>query len=339
MAHAKRLSIGIVGAGEIVRRAHLPVLSNIADVSIDWIYDQRDDKARGLGNAYGIGVVHPSSPDQLPHCDVALLAIPVDARRPYLEHFSRAGSAVLCEKPFALGGAEHADYVNLYSSHALGCGLMRRFYRSTQLLRRLVKSKEFGGLTSIEIGEGNRSKGSGAEASFLDDPRLRASRGVLMDLGSHSLDLALYVLGATGFEVAACAKQLDGAVDRHVAAQVRLSNSASPEDPPVQLNYVVSWLERQTNRISLAFERAVVWSELGPSATVYLGDPSQPADCISLMRTGGGASTFNQAFYLQWRSFLDGIKSRSESAVSGRSAMLTTLLAENLLAFGEPHHV
>jgi predicted dehydrogenase len=326
--------VGIVGAGEIARRAHLPVLANIADISIDWVFDHNVEKAIALGNAYGIRALHSLSPDQLPPCDVALLAIPVDVRGAYLQHFSRAGSAVLCEKPFALHEAEHTDFLKWFAPHSLGCGFMRRFYRSSNLMRRLVKSGEFGRLLKIDVSEGNRSKGSGVNSSFLDDPQLGVSRGVLMDLGSHSLDLALFISDAAAFNVLSCEIQRDGAVDRHVAANVVLTNAASPDDSPINLSYSVSWLERQTNRICLVFERSFVWSDLSPSGGVHLGDPRRPADCISLMQPSGGATTFNQAFYLQWCSFLEGLRSQRESLVSARSALLTTSLAEHLLKDG-----
>jgi len=210
MPASGRITIGIVGAGEIARRAHLPVLMNIRDVSIGWIYDHRRERAQALAHAYGIPAVHSVAADGLPACDVALLAIPVDVRGEYLRHFSRNGTAVLCEKPFAISLAEHDKIVDDFPAHALACGFMRRFYRSTRLLRYLVTTEMLGPLRGIEVSEGDRSKGSGVDSSFLDDPRFAASRGVLMDLGSHSLDLALYISGAKSFDIESCSKELDG---------------------------------------------------------------------------------------------------------------------------------
>jgi predicted dehydrogenase len=330
------LTVGIVGAGEIARRAHLPVLLNIPDVNIGWIYDHRPERARALAQAYGITAAHSSTLDELPGCDAALLAIPVEVRSGYLQHFSRNGTAVLCEKPFAMGSAEHGRIVDDFPVHALACGFMRRFYRSTLLLRHLVTTRVLGSLRGIEVSEGDRSKGSGVDSSFLDDPRFAASRGVLMDLGSHSLDLALYVSGARNFDIISCAKEMDGNIDRKVSARILLS--LDPPAAPVPLDYCVSWLDRQANRICLRFEQAVVWGELSVAGSVYLGDPASPASCIALTGPSPGARTFNQAFYLEWRAFLDGLRARRESEVSGRSALLTTTLVEGLLACGDPAH-
>jgi predicted dehydrogenase len=322
------LSIGIVGAGAVTRKSHLPALMNTPNVAVTWIHDVRGEAAKALAGAYGVDAVSSASPAQLPACDVALLAIPVDARGEYLRHFAARGTAVLCEKPFAMNAADHAKVLADFAPHALGAGFMRRMFRYAMLLRRIVQHGMFGQLRRIEISEGSRSKGSGADASFLDDPRLGASRGVLTDLGSHSVDLALHVSGATGFDVQSCTRVMDGAVDRKVTAQLRLQGVATG---PVDLYYTISWLDPQDNKIQLTFDRATVWSSLAPSSEVYAGDPAHPRDAISLACGTAGATTYNQAFFLEWSHFLDGIRSRRESLVSAHSALLTTTLVEALL--------
>jgi hypothetical protein len=105
------------------------------------------------------------------------------------------------------------------------------------------------------------------------------------------------------------------------------------------MNYGVSWLERQSNRICLQFEHSLVWSELSASSGVYVGDPSRPTECISMVDPAGGATTFNQAFYLEWCDFLSGVRTRNEALVSARSAMTTTALVERLLTLDGTRNV
>jgi predicted dehydrogenase len=328
------LSIGVVGAGEITRKSHLPVLVNMPDVKIDWLYDQRATSARALAGAYGLPAVHAPSPSELPACDVVLLAIPVDARLAYLDLIRARGGAAFCEKPFALSAADHTREVQRFAPHALGAGFMRRFFRPTILMRQVVVERIFGCLRKIEICEGNRSKGSGTDSSFLDDPRLGRSRGVLVDLGSHTIDLALHISGATGFRVQSSAAVMDGAVDRKLAASVQLDVGVGK---PVELDYTVSWLDRQPNRVTLTFDNAVVWSGLGPAAEVFVGRHGKPRDLFCLSSPTAGATTYGQAFYLEWRAFLSGFRSQTESIVSARSADLTTQLVEALGAAGSKH--
>jgi predicted dehydrogenase len=324
------LTIGIVGAGAITRNSHLPVLINMSGVKIGWVYDQRPEVADALADAYGVKSVH-SALGALPACDVSLVAIPVEARGEYLRIFAARGTAVLCEKPFAMSAAEHSVLLANFAPCALGAGYMRRMFRSALLMRRIVQDGMFGPLLGIDVSEGNRSKGSGADSSFLDDPLLGSSRGVLADLGSHSVDLALFVSGATAFDVQLCSRIMDGPVDRKVEAKIELSGAAQEPDRRIELDYTVSWLDRQDNMIRLRFPHATVWSGLGPAAEVYVGDPTRPRDAIRLSSEAQGASTYNQAFFLEWQNFLGGFRGNYESLVSARSALLTTSLVESLL--------
>lgn len=317
------LSIGIVGAGDIVRKMHLPVLQSLGDVRIAWLHDAAELRARAVGDAYQVPVAAAQTPEELPPCDVVLLAVPVPVRASYLECFARRGTAVFCEKPFAISAQEHRRYLEWFEPHRLGCGYMRRFYGSTRIVESLLRKGWLGALRAIRVGEGGRSRGSGSGASFLDDPRFAAVGGVLMDLGTHTLDLALQFAGSGEFSVERSALTLDGAVDRHAEARVRLARG-------VTLDYAVSWLAPQPNRITLEFESASIWMSLSPDARVYLGDPSRPGEALEFCAAAGAATTANQAFALEWREFLAGLVARRESRVSAHGALATTALAEDI---------
>jgi predicted dehydrogenase len=324
------LSIGIVGAGDIVRKMHLPVLQALGEVRIAWLFDAAEQRARAVGDAYQVPVVRASSPEQLPDCDVALLAVPAPVRAAYLQNFARRGIAVFCEKPFAVSSEEHRRYLEWFEPHQLGCGYMRRFYRSSMIVEHVLQQGWLGVPHTIRVGEGGRSRGSGSGHSFLDDPRHAAVGGVLMDLGTHTLDLALRFARSREFDVEHSELTLDGEIDRHARARVRLL-------PNVRLEYEVSWLTQQPNRLTLEFRDASVWMSLAPDARVWLGDPARPREAVELGapqvgETAHGATTPSQAFALEWREFLAGVERRTESPVSARAALATTALAEGIRA-------
>jgi predicted dehydrogenase len=327
-----RFSVGIVGAGEITRKLHLPVLLNMPDVEVAWLCDRRHSQAVTVGKAYGVKSIAVTEPEALPACDIALLAIPVEARREYLSVFSKRDTAVLCEKPFAASRAEHEKLIGSFPADRLGAGYQRRFYSSTLLLRETLTQGWFGPLLGVSLTEGDRSRGSGVDHSFLDDGQ-GSTRGVLFDFGTHGIDLLTHLLGVESFEVRSSQVIFDGGVDRKVAAQIAVQGSNTGA-APIMLNYCVSWLDRQPNIIELQFEHATVWSALTPSAEVFLGNPRRPAECIKLTGPGGGAKTPNQAFYLEWRAFLDGVRERAASPVAAQTSLLTTALMEELLARG-----
>lgn len=331
------VSVGIVGAGAIARKMHLPVLSSMPDVRVDWLYDRDPDRARDLGKAYGVPVVRADSPAQLPQSDVVLLAIPVEARNEYLETVARHGGSVFCEKPFALTGDEHRRLAALYAVDRVACGYMRRFYDAALMLRQVIDAGWFGPLRRLRIAEGNRSRASGVDSSFLDGAGAGAACGVLTDLGSHSIDLALHLTRAQSFHIRSCEMELDGHIDRSVAARVDLQGA--PGSDCVEFDYRVSWLAIQPNRMELEFERATLFCGLGWNAEVFVGQPHQPAQAFKLVApVQQGARTPNQAFYLEWRAFLAGLASRQESSISANSAYLTTALVESLHAQGRRPH-
>jgi hypothetical protein len=144
--------------------------------------------------------------------------------------------------------------------------------------------------------------------------------------------MALFASSADAFEAQSCSRIMDGAVDRKVTARINLYGPAQEPGRPTQLNYRVSWLDRQDNLIKLTFPHATVWSALGPAAEVYVGDPGRMRDAVCLSSEAIGATTYNQAFFLEWQHFLEGIRIREESLISARSALLTTALVEALLS-------
>jgi predicted dehydrogenase len=333
----RTLSVGVVGAGIIAREAHLPVLSCMPDARVDWICDADNDRARALGKANGARAIEFCSPDELPACDAALIAIPLGVRGAYFDVFANRGTAVLAEKPFAISASDHRKLIDRFEPHRLACGYMRRFYSPTQLLRHLVRTTPFGPLVRMQISEGNRSTGSRVDQSYLDDTRQSASGGILSELGCHSLDQALFITDARAYDIQACEFVFDGKVDRKISASIRLLGSSYLPNSGAVLDYCVSWLDRQTNTITLEFERSTVWVGIKPWSEVYMGDPSRPESAIRLMPPARWATTVNQAFYLQWQAFLEGVCTETESAVSALSALLGTALIEDLYSIGRGH--
>jgi len=328
---ATGVSVGVVGAGDIARKMHLPVLCSMPGLRVEWIFDQLESRSRALGAAYGVTAVASRSPHDLPRVDVVLLAVPVEARRSYLEALVQSDTALFCEKPFATNAQEHCRLVDLYPIHSLGCAYMRRFYESTLTLRHIVAQGWFGRLIRVRIGEGGRSRGAGSDTSFLDAiASVATTSGVLTDLGSHSIDLALLITGAQRFDVRDCDLVLDGKVDRRAEARVELIVGNSGGEQRVELEYCVSWLDPQPNRIELEFERAKVFCGTAAASDVFVGEPQRPAQAFRLVAPTRGATTANQAFYMEWRAFLTGLANREESSVSARSALLTTALVETL---------
>jgi predicted dehydrogenase len=329
------MKIGIVGAGDITRKVHLPVLQGMNDVRVEWLFDKDPTRAASMASAYSVRSIPRFEREEMRAVDVVLLAIPVDFRRSYLEALAENGVAAFCEKPFALTHQEHLDLMRLFEPSRLGCSYMRRFNSSVFLLQKILQAGWFGPLRAVRYREGARSKGSGSDSSFLDDPTLGRSRGVLVDLGSHGVDLVLYLLQARSFEVKASEMIFDGPVDRRASASIELRVDRHGMVP---FEFCVSWLDRQPNLLELEFERACVWCSPNPGAEVFVGPPGNQSNSIRLIDDTPGARTVNQAYFLEWKAFTDGMKGRYESAVSAASAAMATELVEMIHRRSSGHH-
>ena len=319
--------MGVIGAGAIARMVHLPVLTAMPDVRVAFLADA--DGARAAALARACGVPHREVNDlgsAVEDCDAVLLAIPVGARTSYLELLSRAGVAALVEKPFARTLDEHRRALDLFPAHALACGFMRRTYASSLLARRILGEGWLGPPRGIRVSEGGRTTKTGVNASHVDQSA-SAGGGVLLDLGCHALDLVFHLTGAQGHRVLRQEMVRDGKVDRRAEGEVVLDLG---KGAPLPLHYVFSWLDRQEDVLEIEFATARLRLSARPERPPALLGLGKDTKEVHLHADDGGATTSNQAFYLEWRWVLDGLRSGTPSPLAAASCLPVTALLEEL---------
>jgi predicted dehydrogenase len=322
---SERHTVGVVGAGGIAESLHLPVLTSMPGVRVAWITDVNAESARRLGAAYGVPAVElPPSAGDLPDCDAVLLAIPLGVRRPYFGAFAARGTAVMAEKPFAVTRDEHEAVVKMFEPNRVACGYQRRTFDNTLLVRRMVEEGWFGGPRRMVLREGDRVKRTGADARHFDDVGL-AGGGVLISLGCHSIDWAVFVTGASEYEILEQDVVFDGDLDRKVTARIRLSGGSGPVD----VDYTVSWLDVQPNHTEMCFENAEISLGVGPGVPIEVRRPGG-GTAARLVPREGGAENQNQACFLEWSAFLEGLDTGVASAVAASETLLTTAIMDDI---------
>jgi predicted dehydrogenase len=327
----KALSVGLIGAGKIAQDFHIPVLRSIDEARIAWIADVDGPRAAALGKANRLrSLTIERGKVDLPPCDVVLLAIPLPAREGYFRFFAATPTAVFAEKPLANDAAHHRALVNEFQGWRLSVGYQRRQYATSRYLKRLIAEEPFGSLTGIRISEGGRTTRS-YEGGPYQDVAVAQGGGIAKNIGCHSLDLAFWLTGATGFDIIDRSIEWDGQTDRRCAADMWLRDVGGVAGADCRMEWAVSWLDHQDNTVELQFEHARFRCPIGPSCYVEVassrGDWKAPIEIAA----GHGATTFSQAFYLEWLEVLRGVSSQTENAMSGRSAILTAELIDALL--------
>jgi len=319
------LSVGIVGAGQIVSRVHLPVLKSCEGIRVVYVADVNPKVAKAVADNYHTrACVVKGDANDLPKTDVALLAIPVTERLPYYEIFAQRGTAVLAEKPLASGIQDAERVCRLFPEYALACGFQRRTYASVGVARKLIAESWFGPLRSISIAEGALTTKTGTDSRFYDDAAT-SSGGVLMDLGCHSLDLAIYLTDATEAVPLEQRFVFDEGIDREIEAKLNLRLAGGSCD----VSYLVSWLRPTRNTIDLHFERCIASLSCGPAGDLAIYSANNRS-AASLRMENAGASTVYQAFYLEWQAFLQAVHRRQVCELSAHSCLPTVRAVEAL---------
>lgn len=193
------LKIGIIGAGDAARAAHVPSYAANPKVELVAVADPNLAAAQSLADQYSIPNVFPDYRNLLADNSIST----VDICAPHHLHYPiaidalNAGKHVICEKPIALN-LEQADAMIAAAHHA---GLKLLITLNQRFLPIHTKVKEFldtGRLGKVflanayitgnvmpEMNNENHWKGSWNESGG----------GALFDTGTHIIDLMLYWFG------------------------------------------------------------------------------------------------------------------------------------------------
>ena len=206
-----RIGFGLIGAGDVVQRFYLPALAARPRFRLAAIASAGGQTARALAARHGIAIVCDSAAALLARPDVDAVAIctPPDRQAAIAVAALAAGKHVLIEKPIAasygeaaalIAAAERAVPILYYTFN-------NRLRDENQHLTARVLGGALGALDCIDV-EWLRTKPVRAEAWCRDAGR--AGGGVLADLGSHLIMIALgLVPGRTRF-AARCTLQRRG---------------------------------------------------------------------------------------------------------------------------------
>jgi predicted dehydrogenase len=227
-----RWRVGIVGTGAWVDAALAPVLRDDLPTTIAWIVGRSVERAelaaRRLGVRQAFGSIHEALNDPP---DLVVVAAPDDVHDEVCRAALAARVPVFCEKPVtervvtAYALAEFARDAAVPAT----IGYSFRFSPAIRALRDDLDSGRLGEPWLIELAEYNAQfhPTSGKSPGWKADPR-RAPGGVLLEYGSHALDLAMWLLGPLREERANLVRVLRGAGGCDIATMQFRSDSGVP---------------------------------------------------------------------------------------------------------------
>ncbi len=318
-------SIGILGAGRISNGLHIPVLRQMPGVRIAWLCDQARERATATAKSWKV----PQAFDKLQDCppvDAVLVAIPVGRRRESLAHiFDRRWHAFV-EKPVAVSADDHVALVREAerANVEVGVGLMRRFYRSTNIARLALEARVFGAVREVWAAEAARSGKTGREDNWYQSDPVASGGGVLIETGSHLVDQVFQVLDVEAFEnLEASFVTADGIdLEARTVSQIRCAGA----NESIPLHLIISKIRDVHPGVVICCEHATIRFGAGPEAVVDVLDRNDKVVCR--LDRGTGVTNLYQAFFREWQAFLEQCRSRKPSLVHASSALLSTRFIE-----------
>ena len=192
----KTLKIGIIGCGGIANGKHMPSLSKLKNCELVAFCDIVLEKAQKAAEKFGtkdaqvfenykdllalkeIDVVHVCTPN-LTHSFITVDAL-------------EAGKHVMCEKPMAVTSKEAKAMVDVAkrTGKKLTIGYQNRFRSDSRFLKQEAENGTFGDIYYAKA-TALRRRAVPTWGVFIDD---EAQSGPLFDIGTHALDLSLWVM-------------------------------------------------------------------------------------------------------------------------------------------------
>ena len=224
---------GIIGCGDVVERKSGPSIVAAERSRMVTVMRRNRDAARDFARRHAVpewtdapGAVIGSG-----NIDVVYVATPPSSHLQYVRAAAAAGKHVVVEKPMALNAAEAQLMVDVCASAGveLFVAYYRRFQPHVLRMRELLAAGAIGrpvrACADLAVGGFARRVTSGARA-WRDDPAV-AGGGGFVDMGSHRIDLLVWLLGPVAAATGVAARfQADLAVEQTAIATMRMRSGA-----------------------------------------------------------------------------------------------------------------
>lgn len=191
------LRFGIIGAGNIATRGHIPSLQSIPGVEIVAICDTNHERARQAAAQFNIPNAFGDMREVVNHplVDAVTIGVPNAFHAPAALAALEAGKHVLCEKPLATSVADGEAMVAAAkrTGKVLAINMSNRPRPEFQAMHAAVQNGRLGNVT-YALGRMIRRSGIPGFGSWFTRREL-AGGGATMDIGVHILDAVMWILG------------------------------------------------------------------------------------------------------------------------------------------------
>lgn len=223
-----KLRVGIVGVGGIANGKHMPALSKIPEVEMVAFCDLIKERAEKGAKKYGTpdAKVYTDYRDLVARDDIDVVHVCTtnDAHSFVTVAALESGKHVMCEKPMAKNAAEARKMVETArkTGKKLTIGYQNRYRADALHLKKLSDEGFFGDIYFAKA-LAVRRRAVPTWGCFLDEER--QGGGPLIDIGTHALDLTLFMMNNYKPAMAV------GSVYHKLSGMRNAANAWGPWDP------------------------------------------------------------------------------------------------------------
>ncbi|MEO9591936.1 Gfo/Idh/MocA family protein [Rhodopirellula bahusiensis] len=187
---------GLIGTGDIAHKRVAAAIQSDSRSELVAVCRRSERELHQFANQHNVPHRFTDSQQLIesPEVDVVYIATPVDCHCPQTIAAANAGKHVLVEKPMAIDPEQCQRMIEACerAGVTLGVAYYRRFYPAVERIKQLIESGALGRVLSIACVTGNPNRFPVDDWRVITD---RGGGGPLMDIGSHRLDLFLYLFG------------------------------------------------------------------------------------------------------------------------------------------------
>jgi len=323
-----KVKLGIVGCGAVTQIYHLPASRLLSGAKIEALVDLDLNLAQKLCSKYKIPYCFNDYRKLFGLVDGVIIALPNKLHASTSIEFLKERIPVLCEKPLATSAHDAEEVIKTSEKFKtpIAVGLIRRFYTSSRLVKFIISKNILGKIYRFEIEEGIVYDWPTISGFYFN--RLASGGGVLMDTGSHVLDLVLWWFGDNVINFDYKDDDLGGGIEANSELNLVINYKGDQIEGTIEL----SRTRRLRNSYKIFGEKG--WLEFFPFDTekVQLNlKRKQQHGMIydKKLDLGGGKRNIIYYFYEQLKDFVQVIAGDKASPyVDGKTAYQTVKLIE-----------
>jgi predicted dehydrogenase len=330
------MNVGVIGAGNIAKAAHLPALESIPSVNVIAIADVDERRAKKIAQRFHIPQYYSNFEELIDQDSIQIIHVctPPQIRSQIIEPAAAKGKHLFVEKPLALTLAEALKIRRAVREHGVALTVVQNYrcFPSVQDSKRRISGGYLGNIVSMQGTGLTPHPANQSKATHYYHPG-----GVLFDFAPHLIDMLLWFNGSAVEKVFAFGGDYTERMGFINYAQILLyfaNKAVAVAD--------VSWLTAiEGMRFTINIHGTgghILLDVRNDSFTEFHGVLTPIDDLLKSLsravRTSKGALTgsFFNAPFVHYRElildFIDAIETGREPAVTIEQALITTAVLE-----------